>query len=1169
MGLAARVETSGPEGDDRYRAEEPADDTLTEDEALAKKMAERSWAERQEEPEGLKRIKRLGKQLAPDRMSAHLAVRFGARLALLEAFRDNREQLIAKGKATPMEMGQPAVPTIEARMSIHQQAQVWRFLQSQTQVGLEWPVWSALDCLGQREFCGRACLGRAPLDREAWVVGKKSERLYVVLRGTAGVLEAREEGGAPTASKMATEEVDGDFAMTEGPHWCRTPDNDIRTASHAFGSLKVPEAVDHAIKHAVSDARKLRTFLKREIANALDFDEVLCKAGFPPESGLVHTPRPGEEPTFLTAAVLEEEPSEDEVSDDEAEVAALQETYAAEGALGDVDHAEAQRVMAKLDVMSKNNRLATVEIEAALSGFPDKAFGGFLLEQFKALDVNSDGEIELAELVECCRRWRKLRRDEERIVERKAARQKRREAKWARALKKQAKPSYVFGPDGAPDEEDNDESWRDWTWDKPLAAKFSAGAEYLSFRTGRSWDRVWASALEPVPAPGPPGRLTPSEVLALRARGLGFLAPHACIREYDCNDMFIDEGTRPSEVFLTLEGTVAIERRRELDEDDDAGVWASEKQGLFRDTVTLAILQAPVLIGEFASLSNFNRKQYCKVTALGDLPVPPGTNDDDDKLDAALKDLDPSTGEKTIRKGTRCLTIPTKLFETLLASRPAEKLALERAALVKRQWLDERKKHRCQVRRERNRARKERRDVQLEAVASEGDSSRYWKLWSCGAVLAKGEKDVPSRAEMLRVEGFDNPLKAPPSFFSGAVLDFDEAQLAMELTVDPPDQGDVEDAAARARMIRMEVSLAETGALGSFSLPGLFDELEDEQGVKSPLKGWAEVLPETREAFLPPHEHDFQLRKEKVRPPSLKQLEKVARTPFLMPYPSMTSNRTLLGVNLPTTTRLELPVSKFDDSAPPVLDLQARRSLAAVGLARRRARLGKREMRDPRVEVRRHRKLLGGFPGTYKPKPAEFEQAFRFKPPLPASEKSAVLAGPGHKAARPRVPDRDRTSIHANLGDALGSLVGVRGSRVDALSHDFAETRREDAAALREAKTMGHYREPWEPAPELLRSTQEVLAAGLVKMRTSARQPVVFQELSPRRAAAALGAMSRMAPSLSRTSSYEDSAAPPPDRTSTPGPVFRFQAATPLPTRAATRGSKKSPHPATARGGGS
>mgnify|MGYP001423003616 CR=1 FL=1 len=47
---------------------------LTEDEELAKRMAERSWAERQEEPEGLKRIKRMGKQMAPDRTSAHLAI---------------------------------------------------------------------------------------------------------------------------------------------------------------------------------------------------------------------------------------------------------------------------------------------------------------------------------------------------------------------------------------------------------------------------------------------------------------------------------------------------------------------------------------------------------------------------------------------------------------------------------------------------------------------------------------------------------------------------------------------------------------------------------------------------------------------------------------------------------------------------------------------------------------------------------------------------------------------------------------------------------------------------------------------------------------------------------------------------------------------------------------
>ena len=63
----------------------------------------------------------------------------------------------------------------------------------------------------------------------------------------------------------------------------------------------------------------------------------------------------------------------------------------------------------------------------------------------------------------------------------------------------------------------------------------------------------------------------------------------------------------------------------------------------------------------------------------------------------------------------------------------------------------------------------------------------------------------------------------------------------MDLVVDPPDDADVEDAAARARKIRMEVSLADTGALGSFSLPGLFDELEEDGGVKSPLQHWKEV----------------------------------------------------------------------------------------------------------------------------------------------------------------------------------------------------------------------------------------------------------------------------------------------------------------------------------------
>ena len=68
MGLAERLAA-------HQNKEEEDDRPLTEDEELAKRMAERSWAERQEEPEGLKRIKRMGKQMAPDRTSAHLAMR--------------------------------------------------------------------------------------------------------------------------------------------------------------------------------------------------------------------------------------------------------------------------------------------------------------------------------------------------------------------------------------------------------------------------------------------------------------------------------------------------------------------------------------------------------------------------------------------------------------------------------------------------------------------------------------------------------------------------------------------------------------------------------------------------------------------------------------------------------------------------------------------------------------------------------------------------------------------------------------------------------------------------------------------------------------------------------------------------------------------------------------
>ncbi len=173
----------------------------------------------------------------------------------------------------------------------------------------------------QRELCGRACLGRAPLDREAWVVGKKQEKMYVVVRGSACVVEASEGGGTPSSSTMAADEEVTDKAMVEGPIWRRDATNDLRRASHVFGCLKVPDSVQDCLRKACADARKLRAFLLREIDRSIEFDELLVKEGFPIEIGLTRTPREGDA-TFLTA---EEEPppqeepeesSEDEDSDD-------------------------------------------------------------------------------------------------------------------------------------------------------------------------------------------------------------------------------------------------------------------------------------------------------------------------------------------------------------------------------------------------------------------------------------------------------------------------------------------------------------------------------------------------------------------------------------------------------------------------------------------------------------------------------------------------------------------------------------------------------------------------------------------------------------------------------------------------------------------------------------
>ena len=55
--------------------------------------------------------------------------------------------------------------------------------------------------------------------------------------------------------------------------------------------------------------------------------------------------------------------------------------------------------------------------------------------------------------------------------------------------------------------------------------------------------------------------------------------------------------------------------------------------------------------------------------------------------------------------------------------------------------------------------------------AATSRDSRYWKLWSAGAVLAAGDAGEPAwKAERLGAAGEPTPLGAPPSFYSGGVM---------------------------------------------------------------------------------------------------------------------------------------------------------------------------------------------------------------------------------------------------------------------------------------------------------------------------------------------------------------------------------------------------------------
>ena len=212
-----------------------------------------------------------------------------------------------------------------------------------------------------------------------------------------------------TPSRFPPEPFDDDTVSSK-----TTPPRSVASAECGFGQRDDLEDFDEArFPFPAATARTRR--------DRFPDPAIRAPSGFPgpatiraPSGSPRHFPDP--DPATVRApaggAARRASPTDDGVPD----VATLD--YAAEDALNREDEALAADAMRRLDVFSKNQKLSKAEISAALAGFDHRAFGEYLLDHFRELDENRDHEIEIDELREAARRWRKSTRDRERAAER-------------------------------------------------------------------------------------------------------------------------------------------------------------------------------------------------------------------------------------------------------------------------------------------------------------------------------------------------------------------------------------------------------------------------------------------------------------------------------------------------------------------------------------------------------------------------------------------------------------------------------------------------------------------------------------------------------------------------------------------------------------------------------
>ena len=75
-------------------------------------------------PLALRRVKRLGKRLGPERAVGHLALRYGARQALLRAFSNAKIEAVKKGYSRPTQAGNAATTIAPAQIAPEDRAAV-------------------------------------------------------------------------------------------------------------------------------------------------------------------------------------------------------------------------------------------------------------------------------------------------------------------------------------------------------------------------------------------------------------------------------------------------------------------------------------------------------------------------------------------------------------------------------------------------------------------------------------------------------------------------------------------------------------------------------------------------------------------------------------------------------------------------------------------------------------------------------------------------------------------------------------------------------------------------------------------------------------------------------------------------------------------------------------